>query len=132
VGKTTRESGVAETVTAFEAKIDAPPLTGSYTFPKVWTSEDVKAARARATQLSYTDIPQLRFATRSTELAFYQAKMMQKGLPAWIRDTAWQMGYVQKGKRTEWNRLVLHQPFPGQPGYAIRYRTFLKTERVAP
>jgi hypothetical protein len=76
-------------------------------------------------------LSELRLATRATEFAFFKAGHAAKGFPSWIAGAKWTSGYVQKGKRTAWKRLVLNQTFPGEMGFALRYRTFEKSEIVA-
>ena len=74
---------------------------------------------------------------RATELAFAKAGLAGKGVPAWIKNAAWESGYTLPGKRVagntkRWERLVMTQLVPGQIGYALRYRVWTKTEQVAP
>ncbi len=73
----------------------------------------------------YTALPLLRFNTRLTEFAFY--KYGEGKFPSWLKNVKWEEGYREKGKRTDWERLVLFQPKPFQPGIAIRKRTFERT-----
>jgi hypothetical protein len=122
--------GESEKVLAFECELDAP-WTGE--FPTLAKKQSVlDASLARVKERTYTLLPKLRFAARSVELAFRDAGGTAKGaFPSWISGAAWEKGYVQKGKRTAWDRLVLHQNFPGQVGFALRCRTWEKTERVA-
>lgn len=120
----------AITVPAFEAEVDVP-WTGAFT--SLATTEDAlfsNSAKIKARQ--YTVLPELRFAARATELAFFQSmKQRHPAFPSWIKGAAWEEGYVLKGKRTAWNRLPLVQLFPGQTSFALRFRVYEKTERVA-
>lgn len=133
--KSERGESVPVKVAAFECEVDAP-FSSSYTaLPE--TQEALVANSARVRKLTYTTLPQLRFATRATELAFYNHSckgqtQAPRIFPHWIRGAAWSVGYVQQGKRTEWNRLVLQQVHPWTVGFALRYRVYEKTERVAP
>jgi len=56
---------------------------------------------------------------------------LSAGFPAWIKGASWEVGYVQPGKRTEWNRLMLTQRFRFEKGFAIRMREYEKSKRVA-
>jgi hypothetical protein len=66
---------------------------------------------------------------RASELAFFEHG--DDTMPAWIKDAKWERNYVEKGKRKEWDRLVLFQPEVGKRGVAIRKRTWEKTEEVS-
>lgn len=126
-----------EKVNAFAAEVDAPIPEDFAPYPE--TQEGLIAAQKRATLLTYTEVPLLNFACRATELAFAKRadvfRFMDGGppqmepFPAWISGAAWERKY--KIKRTEWNRLVLHQSVPFAKGLALRYRVHQKTERVA-
>lgn len=117
-------------VDAFQLEVDHSGFVNDFV-PYYNTQEGLVQADQDQRTLSYTVIPKLRFATRSSELAFFQAGCKDKGFPAWISEAKWEDGYKQKGKQKVWNRLVLHQVLPGQLGFALRYRTYQKTERVA-
>jgi len=127
--KSTKGSSRSEKFTAFEAEIDAPWKGEFGDIPS--TQEALVEIERAARLISYSIVPRLRFHARATELAFFQAGMDKKGFPSWIKNAQWESGYVQEGKRKEWNRLVLHQLLPGQTGFAIRFRTFQKSEQVA-
>ena len=73
-------------------------------------------------------ITNLRFMTRATELAHYNNPQR---MPGWLKNVKWESGYVLKGKRIEWDRLVLYQPGVGKQGVSIRKRSFEKAERVS-
>ena len=123
------EAGVPIKVTAFECEVDVP-MHHEFT-PLALTQEALIQSSRRVTLLTYTLIPQLRFATRATELAYFQAGAKDRSFPSWIRGAEWDPDYKVQGKRVVWNRLVLHQVHPWTVGYALRYRTKEKTERVA-
>ena len=123
-----RGESVAKVVTAFECEVDAPWRGEFHPVGKDVVS--VALMRDRLHTIRYQTLPELRFAARATELAFYKAGMKDKGLPAWVQGCKWESGYMIK--RTAWERLVMTQLLPGQTGFALRYRTYEKTERVAP
>lgn len=113
-------------VTTLEAVVDAP-YHSAYA-PLSLTQDALIASHERVTKLTYTSLPELRFATRCTELAF--SKWLNDGekslaLPAWLRGLRWEAGYREPGKRTDWKRLA----FTGE--LSLRYREWVKTERVA-
>ena len=120
-----RGPSVTEMVDAFEAIVDAPWSGEFPALPK--RSKDVlHTSEARIHSLQYTLLPQLRFAARATELAFYNGGMMAKGFPSWVEEADWEIGYKEKGKRTQWNRLTMIEDV------FLRYRVYTKSEAVAP
>lgn len=119
-------------VKAFEAYVDIPDNNSE--FP---TYESTVDNLVRLTQLRkhyiFNVLPKLRFMTRATECAFSQ-HIREKGLnnfPSWFTNTKWEENYVETGKRTKWNRLVLFQPAVGQRAVAIRFREWEKSEQVS-
>lgn len=120
----TTEAGVSREFPAFEVEIDAP-----------WSGEfadhgiEVDGLSRRLHRWQWEFLPALRLAARATEYAFREHG--QGGFPAWISGAKWERGYRQKGKRTDWNRFMLNQTFPGEMGFALRYRSWMKKEKVA-
>lgn len=77
----------------------------------------------------------LSFTTRCTELAFYKHGSKKEGeefFPAWISGAKWERDFIQKGKKTKWDRLILFQPKPFEFGVALRKREYEKTGYVNP
>lgn len=127
----------SEKVRSFTAEVDAP-------IPEAFPIYELAAAQARLKKIRFTDLPELRFAARATELAFCQRArafdaLVEEGappveglppepMPAWITGAAFDDHLI---KRTTWRRLVLHQEAPFVKGLAIRYRVRWKSERVA-
>lgn len=147
------DDGTIEFIDAFEVEIDAP-WNGEFrsNIESELMLEDLKLAHfiRKRNLLLYSYLPKLRFAVRATELAFFkrcESKFYERqtgknllwmthgptlgGFPGWISGAQWLAGYREKGKRTDWHRLVLAQTFPGIIGLAIRCRTWKKSERVA-
>lgn len=138
-GRTDVGPSTSEKVKAFEAEVVAP-------VPETYSRYSaLDEAEARLKKIRFTDIPELQFATRATELAFCeQAKSFRaldpdaKGpeyatlddepMPGWITGARFEDQLV---KRTTWRRLVLHQAAPFAAGLALRYRVKWKSERVA-
>lgn len=119
-------------VPVLEAEVEYPDFFNDYdvltTLPNykgVDDSDLLKAVEDRSRELTYTIIPKLRFATRATEYAFHTNGDDGEKMPTWIENAKWERGYVQKGKRTEWNRLVLTR------GIALRYRKYERSEIVS-
>jgi len=137
------------TVPAFQCEIDFPEFKGEYP-RRGETVDSLVAMTDRRKSLIYHLMPELRFAARAVELAFYKygiernevdattiaggkstvPTLMDERLPTWI-DAKWERDYTPKGKRNKWSRLVLFQPAPGKQGVALRYRIWEKKERVA-
>jgi hypothetical protein len=118
-------------VDAFEVAIDF--IDSINEFPKYeHTLENLQMLTEKRKLYVYTIIPSLRFMTRATECAFNK-HVQEFGLnsfPAWLKDVKWEEGYIPKGKRTIWNRIVYYQPGVCKQGVAIRFRKWKKTERV--
>ena len=127
--KEKKEGSATMLVQAFECEVDAP-WTGEFQ-PLALTSDALVRATARAKAISYTMNPQLLVPVRATELAFVKNECKERGFPAWIKGAGWESGYVPKGRKNRYERLVLHQNFPGEIGFALRYRVYPKTEQVA-
>ena len=118
------------TVEAFECEIDAP-FRGEYEFTPASQSHLVEIS-SRLHTFQYDILPKLRFHARATELAFVKHGGLEAGFPHWIEGAKWEVGYrVSPRSRTDWDRLVLHQAQVGQIGFALRCRTYAKTEQVA-
>jgi hypothetical protein len=126
-------------VNAMEVELDLPEPQGEYR--KLDTTEtELIAAYDRRKRYVNQLVPQLTFAARSVELAFFQhgweastfhrAEVRTEKMPGWIK-AEWQREYTPPGRRNKYNRLILFQPVPGQIGVSIRYRIYSKTERLA-
>lgn len=126
-------------VKAFEVEVDVPDAEGD--FPAVAeTSDALYEAYERRKRIVYDLKPRLQFAARSVEYAFRHFGFAEnagpdtdkpaENLPTWITAT-WERGYVQKGKKKSWNRLVLFQPAVGEEGVSLRYRLWDKKEKIA-
>ena len=127
--KQTTGEGVSRKFKALQVEVDAP---WKGTFPLIDSSQaSLIEATERVRWVAQRVLPGLKFATRATELAFFQAGCSEKGFPAWIKGAEWTHDYVVKGKRSKWERLVLNQTFPGELGFALRYRVYEKSEKVA-
>lgn len=121
-------------VKTLEAEIDYPDIYGNWCdvtdglLPDFKGKNDVdllRAMYARKKEITFSLIPKLRVAARATEYAFFKYGDEGKKMPAWIENAKWEPGFVVKGKRKEWNRLVFVK------GIALRYRVWEKSEQVA-
>lgn len=125
---TVTESGPSRSVTvaAFEATIEHPLFTGKFAVPR-----SIKMARERLSAANDALYP-LRFAVRTTELAFYE-NAIHRGqseplLPSWVKDGPFRwIGYRKPRSAVQWQSLQM----ANMPSVAIRYRIWEKTERVA-
>jgi len=126
--KTTKEGGKSVKVKAFQVEIDLPE--NETKFPDLVSNQInlVEATRRRKAYV-YGIIPKLRFATRSTELAYY--KFGEGRFPSWLKNVQWEQGFKLPRKRIAWDRLVLFQPKVGERGVAIRKREYEKSEIVS-
>jgi hypothetical protein len=121
-------------VHTFQAEVDVP---WENSFPSFDPSTNTETWRS----MRYKLLPQLRFAARATELAFFKAEGWER-MPSWHKGAEWM---TVKIKRTEWKQLMF-APNVGIPRvtepsrnksvfetpYALRFRTYDKTEKVAP
>jgi len=129
--KTERGEAVSIKVVAFQAEVDVP-WTGEFRWnPQGNPQEDLVAASRRLKKIQYGMLPHLRFAARATEYAFSKIGANNHSFPGWIKGAEWQADYVQPGKKIKWFRLVLNQLYPWTKGFAIRFRYYEKSERVA-
>jgi len=128
--KTNKEKGRSVKVNAFEVEVDLPAI-GEFVGCE-FTSNNLVKLSDRVREYGRV-ITKLQFMTRATELAFFNAcgRTKDEPLPAWIKNVSWEREYKQKGKRKEWDRLVLFQPKVGELGVSIRKRLWEKTEEVA-
>lgn len=113
-------------VTATEFEVDHPELQGSYYKEPHNVATLIKFHERRKSYL-YQIIPALRFATRTCELAYI--KYGNNRVPHWFKGRNWEE-FTFAGKRIVWNRFVMHQYKVGSFGLALRYRQYLKSEKV--
>jgi len=121
-----REKGKSIKVKAFQVEIDVPD--NETVFPTYEHNQEnlIRLSDTRRYYI-YKLIPKLRFATRATELAFFNS---QNNKPAWLENVKWEKDFVVPGKRIKWERLVLFQPGVGERGVSIRKRNYEKSEMV--
>jgi hypothetical protein len=121
-----REKGKSIKVKAFQVEIDTPK--NESVFPTFEHNQEnlIKLSDLRRYYI-YKLIPKLRFATRATELSYYNS---QDNMPSWLENVKWEKDYVVPGKRIKWERLVLFQPGVGERGVSIRKRNYEKSEMV--
>ena len=117
-----------------QVELDTPDYIGEYPEYKCTVGNLVKLTRL-SKAYTYSIIPRLSFAVRATELAFFKYGKKEDGterMPGWLKGgVVWERDYVQKGKRTKWDRLVFGQPGVGQVGFGIRKREFEKSKMVS-
>lgn len=119
-----RDSGKRETVKAFECQVDAPFVNQYFHVPH--TSIGLYKNALAIQETSFRILPQLRFATRTVEYAFTESYRYLLMNP--FGKNQWQVGFKSKGKRTQWNRLVVYGE--KDKTFALRTRFFDKVERV--
>ncbi len=114
-------------VKSFNVEIDFPQNDESK-FLKYEYNQDNLVKVTKLWRKFGTDITNLRFMTRVTELAHFNNPGR---FPHWLKNMKWENDYKLKGKKIKWERLVLFQPGVGEQAIAIRKRTFEKAERVS-
>lgn len=114
-------------VPIFEAEIDAT-FNGKERQPGNYTGLD--SLNAMLSRITNEQLPELRFATRVTELAFYKAKGEKAGIPGFAvesnRITMWGDEVI---KRTSW-RALNSARMTMETGCSLRYRIRSKTIEV--
>lgn len=114
-------------VDAFNVEIDIPDDGSEFLIMENSQENLVKASKLSKKYI-YTIIPKFKFMTRTTEYAWY--KHGQGHMPGWLKNVKWEHNYKEKGKRIEWDRLILFQPIVGKKSVSIRKRHFQKIETV--
>lgn len=122
-----KEKGIRKKIQAFEVKIQHPEFEGDYP-KKEATVENMVDSYNRQKLFTYTIIPRLQFAIRATEYAHFKAP---ERMPFWLKNVKWEKNYVERGKRTKWDRLPLYQIEVGKPAVSILKRTYEKSTEVA-
>ena len=112
-------------VKSFNVEVDFPKTDDD--FIEYWFNSNNLFKVDRLWKKYGKDVAKLQFMTRATELAHFNNP---DRFPAWVKNTKWENGYKLKGKRIQWDRLVLFQPGVGEQAVAIRKRSFEKAERV--
>jgi hypothetical protein len=116
---------------AFEVEIDYPAMVGTYHTSQETPDELLRITKLR-NQYVYSIVPQLRFATRCVEYAFWKHGMDGDVLKKPSRiDSEWESGYKLPRGRKVWHRIVLSPETAATPEVALRLREYSKTERVA-
>jgi hypothetical protein len=132
-GKSTKEEGKSVKFESLEVEVDFP-MSGEY--PQLIPSQEnlIKLTEERRLW-NNTIIPNLRFATRITEFAFYKYGMKKEGgekMPAWLSGgTVWEREFKFPRKKIKWDRIKLTQPGVGKYSVAIRKRVKSKSEIMA-
>jgi hypothetical protein len=125
-----------EMIWCFEAEIDFPDNGSKYPVPE-YNQAILMAMKKRIKQLTKS-LAHIRYYIRNVELAFANKHRSinddgmpkQFFFPAWIKNSKWQMGYKQKGKRKLWQRLKLVQPGVGELSVSLRFRWYEKKRKV--
>lgn len=105
-----REKGKSIQIDAFEVKLEYPKIDNNK-FPLYeHNQENLVLLSNLRKKYVYNIIQKLRFGTRATELAYYLRVFNKDNVteiyPAWI-NTEWIQNYIQPGKRTKWDKLVI-------------------------
>jgi len=129
--KQTKDEGKSVKFNSLEVEVDIPDNETKFReFDP--TQSNLIYLTQRRRLWNNTIIPSLRFPVRATELAYFKHGIKVDGgekMPAWISGgSQWERGYKLKGKRIEWDRLVLMQPGVGERAVSIRKRVKQKSE----
>lgn len=132
--KSEREEGKSVKFESLEVEVDFPYNDSSFPVLENSVENLIKLTEERRLW-NNTIIPNLRFSTRITELAFYKHGLKNDGsekMPAWISGTAtWERDFKFPRKRNKWDRIKFMQPGVGEFSVAIRKRIKTKSEIMA-
>lgn len=131
--KSTKEEGKSVKFESLEVEVDFP-MNGEY--PQLESNQENLVALTEERRLwNNTVIPNLRFACRITEYAFYKYGIKKEGgekMPAWLSGgTTWEREFKFPKKQIKWDRLKLVQPGVGQYSVSIRKRIKSKAQMMA-
>ena len=127
VGRTYGETR-SQKFPSFEAKIHIPEMGLKGEFPKIKFDQAHLVSTYEKMKNLKSLKASLMFMTRATELAHHNAPDM---MPAWIKNVAWEWGFVEPGMRTQWTRLKLFQPEVGKHAVSILKRITEKADQIA-
>jgi len=119
-----------ESFTAFEMKVYMPETQYKGEYPTVKATEkDLVEGYKLRKKYVYSVIPKLRFMTRASEFAHYNAP---DRMPAWIKNVNWESGFKIPPKgRTQYDRLKLFQDKVGEHSISLLKRTYSKSATVS-
>ncbi|MBI3633690.1 MAG: hypothetical protein HY226_05370 [Candidatus Vogelbacteria bacterium] len=109
-------------VNSIEFELDRPDLSGKHK-PVENTEAGLRYAYERQKYLTYTVKPQVRFAIRANEAAYFQ--FGQGKIASWMEGRQWVEGYKLPKGRIEWNAMRL------SPEMMLRYRIKTSTQTVS-
>ena len=115
-------------VKSFEVEIDLPENDSQFEEYK-HNAKNLVILTDKRKYWIYNLIPKLNFAVRTVEYAYF--KHGDDRIPSWIKNVKWETGYITKGKRTAWDRLVLFQNKVGEVGVSIKKRVYETIQEVA-
>jgi hypothetical protein len=118
-----------EKFTAFEMKVYMPKtkIQNDYTLLDETQENLVHAYRTRKSY-TYKIIPALRFMTRASEYAHFQAP---DRFPHWMKGAKWEDGFKVPRGRTIYKRLKLFQDKVGEHSISLLKRTYQKAATVS-
>lgn len=113
-------------VQTIEFELDRREFSGSYK-PAEDSQKGLAEATERQKYLTYTVKPQVRFAIRANEAAFfkYGIENGEGKIASWMDGRHWETGWKPPKGRVEWNLLRLG------PAMALRYRIKSVSQQVS-
>lgn len=109
-------------VQTIDFELDRPEFSGSYK-SVVDSQSGLVEAYERQKHLTYTVKPQVRFAIRANEAAYFQYG--QERIAPWMNERNWVTGWRAPKGRVDWTLLRL------SPEMALRYRVKTVTQHVS-
>jgi hypothetical protein len=115
-------------VRSFEVELEVPDNDSEYpTFKH--TQKNLVELTNKRKYFTYSLIPQLNFAVRTVEYAYY--KFGNDRIPSWIQNVKWENNFVVPGGRKKWDRIILFQDKVGELGISLKKRVYETTQEVS-
>ena len=120
--------GKSEKFDAFEVEIYIPSSQFKNEFKVLKDCQENMVAAYQQRKLINRSLDRLRFMTRATEYAHFQAP---DRLPAWMKNVKWEPEFTLPGKRIKWDRMKLFQANVGEYSLSILKRQYEKSVIVS-
>jgi len=115
-------------VKSFEVELEVPDNDSEYPTFKHNQKNLVELTNKRK-YFTYSLIPQLNFAVRTVEYAYY--KFGNNRIPSWIQNVKWENNFVVPGGKKKWDRIILFQEKVGELGISLKKRIYETTQEVS-
>jgi len=122
------DKGKQETFDAFEVEVYIPTSQFKNNFKVLENSQENLISAYRKRRQLNKSLERLRFMTRATEYAHFQAP---NNLPGWMKNVKWEPDFKIPGGRIKWDRMKLFQANVGEYSVSIIKRQYQKSTTVS-